>query len=64
MVTPMLAAPGIALALEVDRARLDTWLPDNSTLRDTRLTVDGDGIVGSDSVSTSRHSWRAFSDVT
>lgn len=33
-------------------------------MRDTRLTVDDDGIVGSDSVSTSRYSWRAFSDVT
>jgi hypothetical protein len=33
-------------------------------LRDTRLTVDGDGTVGSDSVGTFRYSWRAFSDVT
>ena len=48
----------------IARRRLATWQPDDSTFRDTRLTVDGDGVVGSDSVSTSRYSWPAFSDVT
>jgi len=37
---------------------------DSSFLSESRLTLDGDGVVCFDAAKTTRYSWHAFSDVT
>ena len=37
---------------------------DSSLLSESRVTLDGDGVVCLDANKTTRYSWRAFSDVT
>jgi hypothetical protein len=37
---------------------------DSSLLSESRVTLDGDGVVCFEASKTTRYSWRAFSDVT
>ena len=52
-------------ALFLQRRYLANLLTDDSSfLSESRVTLDGDGVVCFDATKTTRYSWRAFSDVT
>jgi YcxB-like protein len=52
-------------ALFSQRRYLANLLTDDSTfLSESRVTLDGDGVVSLNATKTTRYSWRAFSEVT
>ena len=52
-------------ALFLQRRYLANLLTDDSSfLSESRVTLDGDGVVCFDATKTTRYSWRTFSDVT
>jgi len=52
-------------SLFLQRRYLANLLTDDSSfLSESRVRLDGDGVVCSDATKTTRYSWRAFSDVT
>jgi hypothetical protein len=44
--------------------RADALPVDSRALGDLHLTMDGDGVVGSDGAETTRYSWRAFDEIS
>jgi hypothetical protein len=59
-----LCSMGLWASLLQRRYLANLLTDDSSFLSESRVTLDGDGVVCFDANKTTRYSWRAFSDVT